>query len=69
MARNNVQTTVTVGMDVQLAKRNANALKEVIIDLKAQLNEQRALMDNAATAEGYKKAAEAVDNLILKIKF
>ena len=68
MARNNVQTTVTVGMDVQLAKRNANALKEVIIDLKAQLKEQRALMDNAATAEGYKKAAEAVDNLILKIK-
>ena len=68
MARNNVQTTVTVGMDVQLAKRNANALKEVIIDLKAQLKEQRALMDNAANAEGYKKAAEAVDNLILKIK-
>lgn len=68
MARNNVQTTVTVGMDVQLAKRNANALKEVIIELKNQLKEQRALMDNSATAEGYKKAAEAVDNLILKIK-
>ena len=68
MARNNVQTTVTVGMDVQLAKRNANALKEVIIELKNQLKEQRALMDNSASAEGYKKAAEAVDNLILKIK-
>ena len=68
MASNNVQTTVTVGMDVQLAKRNANALKEVIIDLKNQLKEQRALMDNAADAEGYRKAAEAVDNLILKIK-
>ena len=68
MARNNVQTTVTVGMDVQLAKRNANALKEVIIELKTQLKEQRALMENSATAEGYKKAAEAVDNLILKIK-
>lgn len=68
MARNNVQTTVTVGMDVQLAKRNANALKEVIIELKNQLKEQRALMDNSAPAEGYKKAAEAVDNLILKIK-
>lgn len=68
MAHNNVQTTVTVGMDVQLAKRNANALKEVIIELKTQLKEQRALMDNSASAEGYKKAAEAVDNLILKIK-
>ncbi len=68
MARNNVQTTVTVGMDVQLAKRNAEALKQVIIDLKNQLKEAKVAMDTAASAEAYKKAGEQVDSLILKIK-
>lgn len=68
MANNNVQTTVTVGMDVNLAKRNAEALKQVIVDLKAQLKEARAAMDTAVSADAFKRAGEAVDNLILKIK-
>lgn len=67
MANNNVQTTVTVGMDVNLAKRNAEALKQVIVDLKAQLKEARAAMDTAVSADAFKRAGEAVDNLILKI--
>lgn len=55
-------------MDVQLAKRNAEALKEVIISLKNELKEQRALMEGATTAEAYKKAAAEVDKLIMKVR-
>ena len=63
MARNNVQTTVHVGMDVQLAKRNAEALKEVIVTLKNELKQQRAIMESPINMEAYNKASEAVNKL------
>lgn len=68
MAHNNVQTTVTVGMDVQLAKRNAEALKDVIVSLKNELKQQQELLDRAPNPEGYRKISAEIDNLILKIK-
>lgn len=68
MARNNVQTTVHVGMDVQLAKRNAEALKEVIVTLKNELKQQRAIMESPINMEAYNKASEAVNKLTLQIQ-
>lgn len=68
MARNNVQTTVHVGMDVQLAKRNAEALKEVIVTLKNELKQQRAIMESPINMEAYNKASEAVNRLTLQIQ-
>lgn len=68
MARNNVQTTVHVGMDVQLAKRNAEALKEVIVMLKNELKQQRAIMESPINMEAYNKASEAVNKLTLQIQ-
>ncbi len=70
MARNNVQTTVTVGMDVQLAKRNAEALKDVIATLKRELKETRTVLENPGsygTAE-IDRATEAVKRLTLQIQ-
>ena len=68
MARNNVSTTVHVGMDVQLAKRNAEALKEVIATLRKELKEQRAIMEAPPNNDAWEKASQAVDKLILKIR-
>lgn len=70
MARNNVQTTVTVGMDVQLAKRNAEALKDVIATLKRELKETRTVLETPGsygTAE-IDRATEAVKRLTLQIQ-
>lgn len=63
MAHNNVQSTVQVGMDVKFAKRNAEALKEVIVSLKNELKEQRAIMESPINMEAYKKAEEEVKRL------
>lgn len=70
MANNNVQTTVHVGMDVQLAKRNAEALKDVIATLKRELKETRTVLENPGsygTAE-IDRATEAVKRLTLQIQ-
>ncbi|MBR5395835.1 MAG: phage tail tape measure protein [Bacteroidaceae bacterium] len=70
MARNNVQTTVTVGMDVQLAKRNAEALKDVIATLKRELKETRTVLENPGSygAAEIDRATEAVKRLTLQIQ-
>lgn len=70
MARNNVQTTVHVGMDVQLAKRNAEALKEVIATLKRELKETKTILDNPGTygTAEIDRATEAVKRLTLQIQ-
>lgn len=70
MARNNVQTTVTVGMDVQLAKRNAEALKDVIATLKRELKETRTVLENPGTygTAEIDRATEAVKRLTLQIQ-
>ena len=55
-------------MDVQLAKRNAEALKGVIATLKQELKEQRALMESPIDVAAYQKASAAVEDLTLKIR-
>jgi len=68
MARNNVQTTVHVGMDVQLAKRNAEALKEVIVTLKKELKEAQAVLQTPGSAAEFDRATEAAKRLTLQIQ-
>ena len=70
MARNNVQTTVQVGMDVKLAKRNAEALKEVIATLKRELKETKTILDNPGTygTAEIDRATEAFKRLTLQIQ-
>ena len=68
MARDNVKTTVTVGMDVRLAKRNAEALKSIINSLNAELKTQRELLEKAPSPEAYQKISAVIDDLLLKIR-
>ncbi|MBQ8712997.1 MAG: phage tail tape measure protein [Prevotella sp.] len=68
MASNNVQTTVHVGMDVQLAKRNAEALKEVIATLKKELKEARTILEHPGSTAEIDRATEAVKRLTLQIQ-